>query len=239
MTHCLNIGWRVASIISLGILTIFFNSSFLSTFVNADDLNPGIYSIDSKPFGVSYGNWLAKYSQWFIQFPADLHPREHYTPERCSAAQSGPVWFLTDILAGDVERTCIIPSDKAILLPVLSGRCWTDESDPVPMTDQEITKCAMAGNEYGVISAMLDGRTIKDLNSYRTQSPFFNITVPENNIYNNLPGVWKAKADGFFLFLEPLPPGNHTLRTTVSVFNPIAPESNFAATLKYLLVVKP
>ncbi len=85
MTHCLNIGWRVASIISLGILTIFFNSSFLSTFVNADDLNPGIYSIDSKPFGVSYGNWLAKYSQWFIQFPADLHPREHYTPERCSA----------------------------------------------------------------------------------------------------------------------------------------------------------
>ncbi len=52
-----------------------------------------------------------------------------------------------------------------------------------------------------------------------SESPFFNITIPENNIYNNTPGVWEANVDGFYLFLEPLPPGNHTLYTTTSVIN--------------------
>ena len=40
-------------------------------------------------------------------------------------------------------------------------------------------------------------------------------------------------------FLEPLPPGNHTLRTTTSVFNPMSPEYNYASTLTYHLLVKP
>jgi len=121
----------------------------------------------------------------------------------------------------------------------LSGRCWDDKSDPIPISDQDLIKCAKEGNEYGVISATLDGMEIKELNSYRTESPFFNITVIENNIYNNKPGVWKAKADGFFLFLEPLTPGNHTLHTTTSVINPTAPQFNYAANLAYNLMVKP
>jgi hypothetical protein len=238
MKHFVGLKWCLSFLISLGIMIIFSNSS-LSIYVNADDLNPGVYSKDSKPFGTTYGDWLANYSQWFIQFPADLHPREHYTPERCSAAQSGPVWFLTDILVDKDERNCTIPSGKAILLPILSGRCWDDKSDPIPMSDQDLIKCAKEGNEYGVISATLDGMKIKELNSYRIESPFFNITVPENNIYNNKPGVWEAKADGFFLFLEPLTPGNHTLHTTTSVINPTVPEFNYAATLTYHLTVEP
>jgi len=230
---------RLSLITYLGIILIFSSPSVLSTLVSADDLNPGIYSRDSKPFGTQYGDWLVRWSQWFIQIPADINPREHYTPERCATDQSGPVWFLTDILKEKEERTCTIPSDKAILLPILSGTCWTDKTDPIPMTEQEITKCAMAGNEYGKISATLDGKTIQNLNNYRTQSPFFNITVPENNVFNNMPGVWKAKTDGFFLFLEPLSPGNHTLSTTTSVFNPLSPEYNYGSTLTYKLIVKP
>ena len=48
---------------------------------------------------------------------------------------------------------------------------------PSQVPEKGLTDCAMAGNEYGVISATLDGRQIHNLNSYRTQSPFFNITV--------------------------------------------------------------
>ena len=179
-------------------------------------------------------------TQWFIQFPADLHPREHYTPESCSIDQSGPVWFLTDILKGSEERTCTIPSDKAILLPILTGVSWDDKSDLIPKTDQDVIRGATAGNEYGVINATLDERTIQDLNNYRTQSSWFNITVPENNVFNNKPGIWpKAVADGFYLLVEPLPPGNHTLHYTVSVLNPIESDYNYAADLIYNLMVKP
>ena len=62
----------------------------------------------------------------------------------------------------------------------------------------------------------------------------------ENNVFNNKPGLWeKAIADGFFLLVEPLSPGNHTLHYTVSVLNPIESDYNYAADLTYNLMVKP
>lgn len=228
---------QLSLLTNLGILAVLSSTSFLSIFVYADNLNPGIYSKDSAPFGISYGDWIAKFWTWFIQIPADVHPREHYTPERCATAQSGPVWFLTDIVVATDERNCTIPSGKAIFLPILNGVSWDDKSNPVPKSEQDVIEGATAGNEYAVISAMLDGREIKDLMSYRAQSSWFNITVPDNNVFNNKPGVYKAIADGFFLFVEPLPPGNHTLQYTVSVLNPVAAEYNYAATLKYNLKV--
>jgi hypothetical protein len=62
----------------------------------------------------------------------------------------------------------------------------------------------MAGNEYGVIEATVDGVKIKNLEGYRTQSAFFDINHPNDNIYHNKPGTYRALTDGFFLFLEPL-----------------------------------
>ncbi|TVP40357.1 hypothetical protein [Candidatus Nitrosocosmicus arcticus] len=240
MKYCSDLKRRLFFLITLSILTIFSNASFLNIFVNADETNPGVYFKDSKPFGVSYGEWPSKYWNWLIQFPKDVNLREQYTPEKCTIAQSGPVWFLPDNLVGDEERTCMIPSDKAILLPILNGICWEDTADAILMNDQELMECAMEGNEYGVISATVDGKEIKDPKRYRAQSPFFNITVPENPIFDNaMAGEWKAIADGFYLFLEPLPAGNHTIRTTVSVLNPVSPEYNYASTLTYHLIVKP
>jgi hypothetical protein len=124
-------------------------------------------------------------------------------------------------------------------MPVLSGSCWDDNTDPTIKTEQGLTHCAMAGNEYGVIGATIDGRKVQNLDSYRTQSGFFNITVPKNNVFNNVPGTWKAKVDGFFLFLQPLPVGTHDIHTTVSVTNPIQPSYNYTADLTYHLIVNP
>ena len=58
-------------------------------------------------------------------------------------------------------------------------------------------------------------------------------------MFNNIPGIWKAKVDGFFVFLEPLPPGTHNLHTTISVINPKQATYNYAADLTYNLTVKP
>jgi hypothetical protein len=239
MKYFSNLKWQLLLFISLGIMAIFISASSLSIFVNADNLNPGVYSKDSKPYGIPYGEWIAKFNQWFIQIPNAVNPREHYTPEVCNTAQSGPVWFLADILKGKADRTCTIPAGKAILLPTLSGICWDDKTNPTQSTEQGLTDCAKAGNEYGLISATLDGKKIQNLESYRAQSPFFNITVPKDNVFNNVPGIWKAKGDGFFVFLEPLPPGMHTLHTTVSVINPKQPTYNYASDLTYHLMVKP
>ena len=97
----------------------------------------------------------------------------------------------------------------------------------------------MAGNEYGVISATFDGRKLQNLDSYKTQSGFFCISVPKNNVFNNVPRTWKATVAGTYVFLEPLSPGRHDLHTTVSVTNPIQPSYNYAADLTYHLLVNP
>jgi hypothetical protein len=97
----------------------------------------------------------------------------------------------------------------------------------------------MAGNEYGLISATLDGRKLQNLDSHRAQSGCFNITVPKNKVFNNVPETRRAKVDGFFVLFEPLPAGMHDLHTTVSVANPIEPSYNHAADLTYHLIGKP
>jgi hypothetical protein len=227
--------WSFTFLISIGIMTIFSYTTFLGNFAYADDLNPGIYSKDSKPFGIPYGEWLIKHTKWLFQVPLDVHPGKNYTTENCAQSQSGPVWYLTLNFEKGEQRTCIIPSDKAILLPILAGFCG--EWD---LTYSEtLTSCAKAGNEFGTISASVDGKEIKDLESYRTQSPVFNIKLQENNVLGHKPGSGKAQVDGFFLFLEPLPPGNHTVHTSTNVNNIIAPGFNYDTDLTYHLIITP
>ena len=64
----------------------------------------------------------------------------------------------------------------------------------------------------------------------------FSGTVPKDNILRDPPGTFRGVTDGFFVFLESLPPGNHDLRLTTSVSNPIELQLNYAsAGLKQLV----
>jgi hypothetical protein len=211
-----------------------FSSSAI--FIRADSINPGVFSKDSTPYGIPYGEWLAKWWQWSFLIPTAQHPRDAYTPEKCAINQEGPVWFLADQLGGREERTCTIPEGKAIFVPLLVAEC--DYSVPEVKSDEDLRRCAMAGNEYGVIEATVDGVKLKSLEQYRTQSGFFNITIPEDNIYNSRAGTFRALTDGFFVFLEPLPPGKHDVHLKVSVLNPIEQQFNYNADWTYHLMIK-
>jgi hypothetical protein len=206
--------------------------------VKGDNINPGVYPTNSAPYGIPYQQWIAKWWQWNYGLPPGENPRFNYIPEKCANGQQGPVWFLADILTGIENRTCSVPAEKSILVSILSGEC--DRSLPNLHNDQDVRQCAIEGNNYGTISATLDGVKLHNLDSYRTQSGFFNITIPADNIFKNKnPGTYKAFVDGFFVFLQPLRPGTHDLHLTVSVVNPINPTYNYAADWNYHLIVKP
>ena len=87
-------------------MAIFSNASSLSIFVNADNLNPGVYSKDSKPFGISYGDWIARYTTVVYPNPFCCESKDTLYSDRCATAQSGPVWFLTNNLGGTETRNC-------------------------------------------------------------------------------------------------------------------------------------
>ena len=204
---------------------------------NAQGNNSAVYPKDSAPFGVPYKDWISKWWQWNVGIPSSQHPRDNYTSEKCTVNQNGPVWFIPDILTGKEERTCTIPEGKAILVPLLTGECDTSESQS--QNDADLRQCSMAGDEYGTISATLDGQKIENLDSYRTATDFFNISIVKENIFGSPPGTYRGVADGFFVFLKPLSVGNHELQVKTSVTNPTTPSYNFASEAKYNLKISP
>jgi hypothetical protein len=91
----------------------------------------------------------------------------------------------------------------------------------------------------GAIEATVDGVKLKDLESYRTQSGYFNSSIVENDIYNSPAGDYRAFSDGYFVFLEPLPTGKHDVNFKVSVLNSVEPSYNYNADWTYYLYVVP
>ncbi len=203
-----------------------------------DNINPGVYSKDSKPFGIPYKAWIAKWWQWNIGVPTDMHPRFDYTPGKCAANQSGPVWFLSDLAAsGNEVRACTIPAGKAILFPILSGQCDYGIKE-VERNDDKLVECAVEGNEFSTIKAWVDGNELKNLKDYRSTSDFFNITIPADNIFEADPGTFRSVVDGFFVFLEPLSPGEHEIKFYDRVLNPIEQGYNHEKEVTYITEVE-
>ena len=52
---------------------------------------------------------------------------------------------------------------------------------------------------------IIDGVTITEgLERYRTRSPFFDMMLPEDNIFQLPPGFRRFVADGYWIFLKPI-----------------------------------
>ena len=146
-------------------------------------------------------------------------------------------WFLTTAGSGTVERTCAIPSGKAILSPVAGNECSYAEY-PNFKTEAELRACAVSGDEVNSISASIDGVAVKDIRKYRTQSPLFNATLAENNVFGAPAGETKAVSDMYVLFLQPLSPGKHELRLSQTTLdNPTTGTQSFAYDVIYHLMV--
>ena len=55
--------------------------------------------------------------------------------------------------------------------------------------------------QYVAYEATVDGVKLKNLEQYRTQSGFFNVTIVKGNIYESPTGTFRGFVDGFFVFL--------------------------------------
>lgn len=206
----------------------------------ADNINPQLYPVDSKPLGLTMSEWAVKWWQWLHSIPASNNPASDRTGQYCSVGQPAKdVWFLVQTTSGPGERTCTIPAGKAILLPVAINECSTAE-DPALTTESALRACAIAGNEVNSIVAIVDGVKLKNLEKYRVQSPLFTLTFAENN-NNGIPGgPTQSVSDAYMTFLKPLSPGNHTLQfSQVTLDNPTTGTKSFAYSIVYHLIAKP
>jgi hypothetical protein len=189
--------------------------------------NPGVLPVNSDPYGLTYGEWSAKFWQWTFSLPFDGHPL--FDTADCSAGQSGPVWFLggtfaaieiePGVILGEVERTCTIPAGKSIFFPLVNAECSTLEGNGE--TEAELRACANFFADFIVpesLFCVVDGNNVQDLPDFRVESPPFTYgPLPENNLPQlfglDAPAGTTSPAvgDGVHVMLAPLSVGKHTL----------------------------
>jgi hypothetical protein len=219
----------------LGVLVVIPS---ITLFAHADNINPNVYPIDSKPYGIPYAEWTAKWDQWFISMPQQTNAADDPTGKFCAVNQNGPVWFLAGTTGGSAERTCTIPTGKAILFPVVNSECSYIEN-PTAKTESDLISCAKQDNNRATnLQATLDGHKLQQLEKYRVVSPLVEVTFPNNNLFGVAPGHSKMIVDGFYVFLQPLSKGNHELH--FSSFTPPASPGgqNYVVDVTYHLKVQ-
>jgi len=135
---------------------------------------------------------------WVLSIPKADNPGNDKTGISSTLKQEGPVWFLVGTFENMqvAERTCHIPIGKAILFPVITSEKNNLEF-PELKTELELRLRAKdAIDRVTNFSASIDGVKVEGLHNFRVQSPLFEVTFPENNIYEVLPSTVHTVSDG-------------------------------------------
>ena len=114
----------------------------------------------------------------------------------------------------------------ALSIPVVNTECSSLEPPPFHGgTPAERSACAKGWiDNLTDLFASIDGVTIQNLKQYRVQTGDFQFTVPANNILG-VPGpaVGFSSGDGYYLLLNPLSAGTHTIHIKGTFHDPSDP----------------
>lgn len=184
--------------------------------------NPGVLPVDANPYGQSYGNWGAAWWIWALQFPLENNPITDPTGALSSQGQSGPVWFLAGTFGGTAARTLTVPRGKALFFPLFNifndYPCPDPNFQPAPgqTLEEFLTEGAAANIDLATdLFAEVDGVPLQELWNYRAHSDLVTFTGHPSLVAIDpcLTGEPQpAVADGYWVLLAPLRPGQHTVR---------------------------
>jgi len=193
------------------LLIIFLLSVIPVSMSMAAPADPGIAPIQSKPHGLSYSEWAAKWWQWALETPASVHPLLEIG--NCNVGQSGKVWFLGGTFANSpgIERDCTVPASTALFFPIINAVYLAFQEDPPETKTKEFLQEQVACGDY-ILKAEIDGVAVKNPTRYLEQSTIFDVNLPEDNIFGIESQLLGPSADqGIYLFVQPLSVGTHTI----------------------------
>jgi hypothetical protein len=174
------------------------------------------YSADSCPYGLTYGQWTVKWWNWFMSTPKLINPVFDNSGKFASVNQKlEHVWFLAgkvgDDSKGVPERFCRIPASHSILFPVINCEVNPLECPELRTPHDLIQRVSSDENTITSKECTLDGKQIP-VQRVKSDPNIFELEINDNNAYG-VEGhqTTRAAADGYWVFLRPLPAGNHTI----------------------------
>jgi hypothetical protein len=191
-----------------------------------------LFQIESRPFNLSYAEWTGKWWQWVFSIPKCTNPLIDDTGKHCTRGQDGPVWYLAGTTGSTyyAERKCMIPGTKAILFPIIVSQFSFAEKPQIMNNSELILHTSKDINQCSLVEAIIDGMNLHDQATSRIRYGPFNLHVRNDNIWDLKAGQTKAVSDGYWVFLKPLPVGDHTIE-----FHGVDP--NFETHVKYRILI--
>jgi hypothetical protein len=223
---------------TLMLLVLFAAGPRPDAFAQSSPHNPGVVLINARYAGLTYGEWSARWWQWYWATATVDSPSLDATGVLAGEGQSGPVWFLTwPLVEPHAVRQITIPAGKALLFPATNHDSLLDL--PSGATLDERRQAAQAIFEWIVdTSASVDGVPIKELTSYAATSPAYNVTLPVDNIFGIPAGTYGPTfSAGYYVLLKPLAVGRHTVEFSFQFFWPPAGQVLSLNTTYYIDVV--
>jgi hypothetical protein len=173
-----------------------------------------LFDRKEHPFSKSWETWAATWCFWLLSIPKKKNPSLDRTGKYCSLNQNNPnVWFLTGTFGNirQIKRRCIIPSRRSIFFPILVKEDSFAEDSDLKTEAGLINRCEQATNRLVNIEASIDDQDLEHLVNYRARSEVFDLTFPNDNVYNVRPGLTRSVCDGYWLFIKPLEAGEHSI----------------------------
>ncbi len=208
--------------------------------LGAGAANPGVAPIQSHPQGKTYNEWAVEWWQWVLGTPADVNP---VLGADCSGGQRGHVWFLFGSFDNPavVERACTVPSGTSLFFPLINAGYFAFLNDPPATRTEEYLRAQVNCSAPSRLEATIDGVAVNNPVQYFEQSPLFDVQLPVDNIFGYTPEqvpdlLFSPSVDeGYYLFLQPLPPGTHQIHWKASWTCPFGP---FSIDATYSLTVR-
>lgn len=152
--------------------------------------------------------WSESYLQWIAAFPRGSSPVADATGASCGARQDGPVWFLaTSDGTAPVTRACAVPAGMTLFVPI--AQITERSGNREPECDSMVRLAAGSLSQHvGQLSLAIDGVPVAGLENHRLATgDCFALglrQVPRQPAKT-------AVADGWYVMLQPLSAGAHTL----------------------------
>jgi hypothetical protein len=171
--------------------------------------NPTVLPPVSSAHGKTYSEWSVLWWQWFLPLTAAQF-------NACTIGDGGG--HVAFLLAGPSACAGTVAPGTSLFFPVASVECSSLEAPPFfGATAADRNTCAkgffdaLAG---GTLTVKIDDTELQNLTAYSTISPDFPFTVGPDNVFNiSCSGSCTGASTGYgyYLMLNPLPPGSHTI----------------------------
>jgi hypothetical protein len=199
----------------MALLIIFTSLPFFTENISADLSKSQIESLlfdnTAIPYNTTIPEWTAKWWKWAYSF-SGYYNNPLLDPNGTALMKfqpsDEPVFFLSGAYNSVANRTVTIPAGKAILYPVLNAEIsFTDfpnakgEDDLKRALKSDLSAATYVGTELNEISLPYN----------RIKADLFDLSVAKDNIFDVSDGPTQAVADGYWIFLKPLPIGEYTI----------------------------